>query len=82
MLKTLNISNNGLYQRFTPSGYKDIGISKFEFVAKTEFLLKIKIGKCKGKQYGRRASRNQRIIFTNIFKLLDESTDLQKPDQT
>ena len=26
------------YQRFTPSGCKDIGIKKFEFVAKTQFL--------------------------------------------
>jgi len=28
------------YQRFAPSGCKDIGISRFEFVAKTQFLLK------------------------------------------
>ena len=27
------------YQRPTPSGCKDIGIRKFEFVAKTQFLL-------------------------------------------
>jgi len=26
------------YQRFTPSGCKDIGARKFEFVAKTQFL--------------------------------------------
>ena len=26
------------YQTFTPSGCKDIGIRKFEFVAKTQFL--------------------------------------------
>ena len=26
------------YQRFTPSGCKDIGIRKFEFVSKTQFL--------------------------------------------
>ena len=26
------------YQRFTPSDYKDIGISTFEFVANTRFL--------------------------------------------
>ena len=26
------------YQRFTSSGCKDIGIRKFEFVAKTQFL--------------------------------------------
>ena len=25
-------------QRSTPSGFKDIGIRKFEFVAKTQFL--------------------------------------------
>ena len=29
------------YQRFTSSGWKDIGFSKFEFVAKTQFLLAI-----------------------------------------
>ena len=28
------------YQRFTPSGSKDIGIIKFETVAKTQFLYK------------------------------------------
>ena len=27
------------YQRLTPSGCKDIGISKFGFVTKTQFLL-------------------------------------------
>ena len=32
-------------QRVTPSDYKDIGIRKFKYVAKTKFLLKIKIGK-------------------------------------
>ena len=26
------------YQRFTPSGWKDLEIRKFEFVAKTQFL--------------------------------------------
>ena len=26
------------YLRFNPSGYKDIGIRKFEFVTKTQFL--------------------------------------------
>ncbi len=26
------------YHRFTPSGYKDIGIRTFEFVAKIQFL--------------------------------------------
>ena len=26
------------YQRFTPSGFKDIGIGKLGFVAKTQFL--------------------------------------------
>ena len=26
------------YQRFAPSGCKDIGIRRFEFVAKTQFL--------------------------------------------
>ena len=26
------------YQRFTPSDFKEIGIRKFEFVAKTQFL--------------------------------------------
>ena len=26
------------YQRFTASGFKDIGIRKFEFVAKAQFL--------------------------------------------
>ena len=26
------------YQRFTPAGCKEIGIRKFEFVAKTQFL--------------------------------------------
>ena len=34
-----------LKQRVTLSDYKDIGIRKFEYVAKTKFLLKIKIGK-------------------------------------
>ena len=28
------------YKRFTPSGYKDIGISKFEFVARTHSFKK------------------------------------------
>ena len=45
-VKTMNsVRSNHLslkYQRFTPSGYKDIGIRKFEFVAKTQFLLKLK----------------------------------------
>jgi len=26
------------YQRFTPTGRKDLGIRKFEFVAKSQFL--------------------------------------------
>ena len=26
------------YQRFTPSDWKDIGIRKFDFVAKTQFI--------------------------------------------
>ena len=29
------------YQKLTPLGCKDIGIIKFEFVAKTQFLLKV-----------------------------------------
>ena len=29
------------YQRFTSSGCKDIGITKIEFVAKTQFLYKL-----------------------------------------
>jgi len=29
------------YQRFKPCECKDIGIGKFEFVAKTQFVLKI-----------------------------------------
>ena len=35
------ISNNLSlkYQRFTPSGCKDLGIGKFEFVAMAQFLL-------------------------------------------
>jgi len=40
-------SNNQVslkYERFTPSGFKDKGIRKFEFVAQTQFLrLKNKI---------------------------------------
>ena len=30
------------YQRFTPSGYKVIGFTKIEFVAKSQFLYKLK----------------------------------------
>ena len=30
------------YQRFTPSYSTDIGVRKFEFVAKTHFLYKVK----------------------------------------
>ena len=30
------------YQRFTPSGCLDIGVRKCEFVAKTQFLYKVK----------------------------------------
>ena len=29
-----------IYERFTLSGFKDVGIRKFEYVAKTKFLLK------------------------------------------
>ena len=29
------------YLRFNPSGYKDIGIRKFEFVTKTQFLSRV-----------------------------------------
>ena len=36
-LNNLNLK----YQRFTPSGCKDIGIRKSEFVTKTQFLFKI-----------------------------------------
>ena len=33
------------YLRFTPSGSKDIGIRKFDFVAKTQFLEgKLRVG--------------------------------------
>ena len=32
------------YQRRTPSGCKDIGIRKFEFVAKTQFLWSRRFG--------------------------------------
>ena len=32
------------YQRFTPSAYKDIGIRKVEFVAKTQFLSAVSTG--------------------------------------
>ena len=42
MSKTLNYArSNSLslkYQKFTSSGYKDIGIRNFEFVAQTQFL--------------------------------------------
>ena len=31
------------YQRFTQSGRKDIGLTKFEFVAKTQILCKLDI---------------------------------------
>ena len=33
------------YQRFSPSGYKDIGVRKSKFVTKTKFLCK-KLFKC------------------------------------
>ena len=36
-LKNLNLK----YQRFTPSGCKDIGIRKSEFVTKTQFLYQL-----------------------------------------
>ena len=32
------------YQRFTPSGCKDVRIRKFEFVTKTEFITCISVG--------------------------------------
>ena len=32
------------YQRFTPSGGKNIGIRKSEFVTKTQFLLDFSLG--------------------------------------
>ena len=36
----VRLSNPSLkYLRFTPSGCRDIGLRKFEFVAKTQFLL-------------------------------------------
>ena len=42
MFQTMNsVRSNNVslkYQRPTPSGCKDIGIIKFEFVAKTQFL--------------------------------------------
>ena len=42
IFQTMNyVRSNNLslkYQRFTPSGCKDTGIGKFEFVAKTQFL--------------------------------------------
>ena len=31
------------YQRFTPSGCKDIGIRKFEFLAQTQFPLRYSV---------------------------------------
>ena len=36
-------SNNlgSKYQRFTPSGYKDIGDRKFEFLAKSQFVIEV-----------------------------------------
>ena len=37
-LKMLANSLSWKYQRFKQSGCKDIGIRKFEFVAKTQFL--------------------------------------------
>ena len=43
IFQTMNsVKSNNLslkYQRFTTSGSKDIGVSTFEFVAKTQFLL-------------------------------------------
>jgi len=39
MLSNARANNSSLkYQKNTPSGCKDKGISKFEFVAKTQFL--------------------------------------------
>ena len=44
IFQTINsIRSNSLslkYQRFTPSGCKDKGVRKYEFVAKTQFLCK------------------------------------------
>ena len=34
----INLNLNYRNQRFTPSGFKDIGIRKFEVVIKTQFL--------------------------------------------
>ena len=36
-VRSTNLSLN--YQKFTPSGCKDIGLRKYEFVAKTRFFL-------------------------------------------
>ena len=42
IFQTMNyVRSNNLnlkYQKFTPSGYKDLGVIIFEFVAKTQFL--------------------------------------------
>ena len=39
-MKYVRLNNPSLkYQRFIPTGCKDIGIRKFEFVAKTQILL-------------------------------------------
>ena len=40
----VRLSNASLkYQRFTPSGCRNIGIRQFEFVAKTQFLYMVNI---------------------------------------
>jgi len=49
------------YQMFTPSGYKDIEIRKFEFVAKIQFLTRHEFF------YGKRKSFGPRTCGTRLF---------------
>ena len=62
-LKNLSLK----YQSSTPSGCKDIGIRKFEFVAKTQFLLS-----------GKFLRNMDEIKKTNIFRL----QKIQKKDKS
>jgi len=49
------------YQRFAPSGWKDIGIRRFEFVAKTQLLSKL-------------LKKYLNMSFQDVVCLIEEST--------
>ena len=62
-MNSVRLNNLSLkYQSFTTLGCKDIGIRKFEFGAKTQFLYKLRP----------KVAGNQIMQYRNKFKLLYE----------